>query len=142
MANALYTKFKRGLMSKSDAGLGSAIDMASDTIKASLIRGYTPDISTHQFLSDVTGNGGTIVSTVTLGSKTTTGAVFDAADATFTAVSPGSACDMVVIYKDTGTASTSPLVCLIDTATNLPVTPNGGDINISWDNGSNKIFAL
>jgi hypothetical protein len=47
-----------------------------------------------------------------------------------------------VIYKDTGTAATSPLIAYIDTATGLPVTPNGGDITVTWDNGSNKIFKL
>ena len=39
-------------------------------------------------------------------------------------------------------ASTSQLVAYIDTATGLPVTPNGGNIQIVWDTGANKIFAL
>ena len=30
----------------------------------------------------------------------------------------------------------------IDTATGLPITPNGGDIIVTWDNGANKIFKL
>ena len=30
----------------------------------------------------------------------------------------------------------------IDTATGLPITPNGGDIIVTWDNGINKIFRL
>jgi hypothetical protein len=34
------------------------------------------------------------------------------------------------------------LIAYIDTATGLPVTPGGGDIDITWDNGSNKIFKL
>jgi len=34
------------------------------------------------------------------------------------------------------------LIAFIDTATNLPVTPNGGDIIVAWDNGANKIFKL
>jgi NAD-dependent SIR2 family protein deacetylase len=28
------------------------------------------------------------------------------------------------------------------TGSGLPVTPNGGNINITWDNGANKIFKL
>lgn len=36
----------------------------------------------------------------------------------------------------------SPLIAYIDTATGLPVTPNGGDITIAWDSGANKIFKL
>ncbi len=28
------------------------------------------------------------------------------------------------------------------TGTNFPIVPNGGDVTIAWDNGSNKIFRL
>jgi hypothetical protein len=35
-----------------------------------------------------------------------------------------------------------PLIAYIDTATGLPVTPNGGDITIAWDSGANRIFKL
>jgi hypothetical protein len=76
-----------------------------------------------------------------LASKSTTGGVFDAADVTITTVS-GDQFEYIIIYKDTGTASTSNLIACIDTATGLPCTPNGGDITITWDNGANKIFAL
>ena len=38
---------------------------------------------------------------------------------------------MIVIYKDTGTEATSPLLAMIDTATGLPITPNGGDKRIN-----------
>lgn len=34
----------------------------------------------------------------------------------------------IVIVKDTGTEATSPLIAYIDTATGLPIAPNGGDI--------------
>jgi len=30
----------------------------------------------------------------------------------------------------------------MDTATGLPITPNGGDIIITWDNGTNRILRL
>ncbi|WP_368206663.1 hypothetical protein [Aeromonas sp. s5] len=46
------------------------------------------------------------------------------------------------IYKDTGSVATSPLIALFETAADLPVSTNGGDIIIAWDNGSNKIFKL
>ena len=49
---------------------------------------------------------------------------------------------MIIIYKDTGTEATSPLIAMIDTATGLPITPNGGDIIVTWDNGVNKIFKV
>ena len=119
-----------------------SIDWDTDNIKACLVRSYTPSQS-HQYLSDVTGGGGgTIVASANLGTKSVTGGVADAADITFTAVASGAACNHIVLYKDTGTASTSPLIGYIDTATGLPVTPNGGDINIAWANTADKIFKL
>jgi hypothetical protein len=97
-------------------------------------------IDTHEFLSDI-ASGARIATSGNLASKTSTLGVFDAADVTLTAVT-GTTVEAVVLYKDTGTASTSPLIAYIDTATGLPVTPNGGDETITWDNGSNKIFKL
>lgn len=75
-------------------------------------------------------------------SKTVTAGVADAADLTFTAVTAGAACQALVIFKDTGTDSTSKLIAYIDTGAGLPVTPNGGDITVSWDNGANKIYKI
>jgi len=101
------------------------------------------NLATHQYLSDVTGAGGTLVATsANLASKSAAAGVADAADITFTAVAAGAACPYLIIYKDTGTAGTSPLIAYIDTATGLPVTPNGGDITVAFDNGANKIFKL
>lgn len=134
MANVLYPKGK-------EAFLNADIDMASDTIKIALVRvsgGYTYS-SAHDFWDDVSAH---VVGTPqTLGSKTLTNGVFDAADPTFTAVS-GAVVGALVIYKDTGSAATSPLIAYIDSATGLPVTPNGGDINIVFDAGSDRVFSL
>lgn len=78
---------------------------------------------------------------MTLTAKSTTGGAADGADVTFTSVS-GPSIEAIVIYVDTGTEATSPLVAFIDTATGLPITPNGGDIIVTWDNGVNKIFKV
>lgn len=132
MANALYNKAKEALLTAS-------INMSSDTIKAvGYTSGYTPNTSTDQFLSTVGAN--TVGTAQTLTSKTVTGGVFDAADSVFSAVPSGAAMVGLLIYKDTGSAATSPLIAKIDTATGLPVTPNGGDINVVWDAAG--IFAL
>lgn len=133
MANSLYDAGR-------EAFLKGQIDVSTHTIKAALVTSsYTPSLSTHDAYDDVSAN---VVGTPqTLGSKTTTAGVFDAADVTFTAVASG-AVTYVLVYKDTGTPSTSNLIALIDTATGLPVTANGGDISVTWDNGSNKIFKL
>lgn len=135
MANALYDKGR-------EAFLSGTISWSSDNIKTVLVDAadYTVNLSTHQFLSDV-ASGGRVATSGNLASKTVTAGVADAADVTFTAVT-GDQSEALVIYKDTGSAATSPLIAYIDTATGLPVTPNGADITVTWDNGSNKIFKL
>ena len=134
MANALYAKGKEKILSGS-------INFSSDTIKAALLSSsYTANLSTDEFWSGISAN---LLNTAqTLGSKSVTGGVFDAADVTFTAVTSGSTVKAVVIWKDTGTPSTSPLLVYIDTITGFPLATNGGDITITWDNGSYKIFSL
>ncbi len=143
MANALYPTFKELLLNPGTLGTtsGTAVDLADDTIKVALVDTGTYTYSTaHDFYNDV--STAVIGTPQTLASKTVTAGVFDAADVTFTSVT-GSSVEALVIYKDTGTASTSPLIAYIDTVSSgLPVTPNGGNITITWDNGANKIFAL
>lgn len=131
MANALYPIGKKAI-------LDADIDLLSDTIKVALVDTGTYTYSAaHDFYNDVSGVVGT---PGTLASKTTTGGVFDAADLTFTAVS-GSSVEALIIYKDTGNAATSNLIAYIDTAASgLPVTPNGGDITITWN--ASGIFAI
>lgn len=134
MANALYAKGKEKILSGS-------INFSSDTIKAALLSSsYTANLSTDEFWSGISAN--VLNTPATLGSKSVTSGIFDAADVTFTAVTSGSTAKAIVIYKDTGTASTSPLIAYIDTITGFPLATNGGDITITWDNGSYKIFSL
>lgn len=134
MANALYDSGR-------NAFLTGDIDWVADTIKVVLVDAadYTVNLSTHDFLDDVPA--GARVATATLASKTATAGVADAADTTFSGVS-GDVSEALVIYKDSGVEATSQLIAYIDTATGLAVTPNGGDILVQWDSGSNKIFKL
>jgi hypothetical protein len=135
MANALYDKGRQKF-------LEGSIHWGSDDIKVILVdtADYTVDLAVDEFLDDIDGDA-VIATSANLGTKTTTGGVADAADVTFSAVT-GDQSEALVIYKDSGTASTSPLIAYIDTASGLPVTPNGGDITVQWDNGTNKIFKL
>jgi hypothetical protein len=134
MANALYGKGKEKLLSGS-------IDLTTATIKAAILSSaYTPNLSTDEFWSTILAN--LLNSQQTLGTKTVTLGVFDAADITFTAVTSGSTAKAIVLYKDTGSNATSPLIAYIDTITGFPLATNGGDIQIIWDSGANKIFAL
>ena len=132
MANVLYNKAKESFISQNPS-----IDLDTDTIKVALVDTGTYTFSAaHQYYSSVTGVVGT---PATLASKTITNGVFDAADVTFTAVT-GASVEALVVYKDTGSAATSPLIAFIDTGTNLPVTPNGGDITIQWN--ASGIFSI
>lgn len=130
MANLLYPTGKKAI-------LDGDVDFLVDTIKVALVdTGTYTYSSAHDFLNDVSGVVGTAA---TLASKTTTSGTFDAADVTFSAVT-GSSAEALIIYKDTGSSATSQLIAYIDTATGLPVTPNGGDITIAWN--ASGIFAL
>ncbi|WCH27882.1 hypothetical protein [Aeromonas salmonicida] len=133
MANALYDKGREKFLT-------GAINASADTLKCALIKDtYAPTLASDEFYSTLSAH---VVGTPqTLTSKTVTAGVLDAADVTFLAV-PTAAVKFCAIYKDTGTAATSPLIALFDTAAGLPVSTNGGDIIIAWDNGSNKIFKL
>ena len=135
MANTLYDYCRQRF-------LESQINWMTDTIKVILVStsAYTPQTAVHQYLADVPVSA-RIAGPVTLTSKATTGGAADGADCTFTSVS-GATINAIVIYKDTGTEATSPLIAYIDTATGLPITPNGGDIIVTWDNGVNKIFRV
>lgn len=131
MANALYDKGR-------EAFLSGDITFDGDNIKCVLTRDV-PDTATDQFLSDLAS---TVSTSPNLTGKTVTDGIADAADVTFTAVAAGAAINYIVVYQDTGVSTTSRLIAAIDTATGLPVTPNGGDIEIQWDNGPDKIFKL
>jgi predicted dehydrogenase len=136
--SALYDKAREKFLGHATIDL----DWINDNIKAVLVDtgAYTVDLVNHEFLSDIAG-AARIATSANLGTKTASAGVADAADVTFTAVT-GATVEAIVLYKDTGVAGTSPLVAYIDAATGLPLTPNGGDVTIQWDNGANKIFKL
>ena len=133
MPNAIYPKYKEALWlqsANSNANTG--------TVKVALVdTGVYSYSAAHEFLTSLTGVVGTAQ---TVGSKTFTDVVFDGADVTYTAVT-GNSAEALVFYIDTGTAATSRLVAFIDSGfSGLPVTPNGGDITLSFN--ASGIFAL
>lgn len=125
MANALYPIFKQRL-------LGAELDMDTDTIKAVLIdSGDYSYSSAHDDLADVAGGGQ--VAVATLGSPTLTTGTFDTADFSWTSVT-GDQCEAIILYDDTH--ANDALIAFYDTGiTGMPVTPNGGNINVTV-NGS------
>jgi hypothetical protein len=134
MANAIYPKYKDALLTGA-----SNVDLTSGTIKVSLIdRDVANYDATDEFYSDL--NLSSIISTATLVSPTVADAIFDANDVVFTSVT-GAESEALLIWKDTGTTTTSRLVAWIDAGvTGLPITPSGGNISVTWN--ASGIFKL
>jgi hypothetical protein len=139
VANAVYPRFKQSLLTEADTNK-SLDQTGSNAPFAALVTtssGYTYN-STHQFYSSLTNIVGTDVALTT---PTVSNGLFDGDDATFTAVS-GTVVGAIVIYrKNAGANTTWRLVLYEDTSvTGLPVTPNGGNIVITWN--ASGIFQL
>lgn len=129
----LYNNFKEQLM------LGTYnLGGGGNTIKVALVSGYTPNIDTHQTFADVVANEesgtGYTARGATLGSQTVTQddtnnrAVFDGANTTFTGLDVGTP-SHAIVYKDTGTNSTSHLIGYWE----LGRASNGGDYTLAWN---------
>jgi hypothetical protein len=133
MPNAIYPLYKQSLLD-GDAN----IDLNDLTVRVALVdTGVYTYSAAHQFLTSLTGVVGTAQE---ITATTVANGVFDGGDVTFSAVT-GNTAEALVIYIDTGTAGTSRLVAFIDTGvTGLPVTPNGGNITVTWN--ASGIFAL
>lgn len=129
MANALFASYRTLVLS-------APPNLSSATIKVMFVdhADDTPVAATDNFIDDILSAARVpaIGSCPTLASKTlgvVAAGVFDAADATFTALS-GDASESLIAFEDSGTESTSDLLAFWDTATGLPLTPNGGDVTI------------
>lgn len=118
---------------------GFPIVWGTDTIKVALTTSaYTPNQDTHDYFDDVTneitGTGYT-AGGATLGSKTSTYDTasdqvrLDAADTTWTTSTITAR--RAVIYKSTGTSSTSPLIGWVDFGADVSTT--AGTFQITWD---------
>lgn len=142
MANSLFDGGREGF-------LAGEIDWDTAVIKIALVRAYTFSAA-HKFVSDVTTASGVLhVTSAALASKTVTAGVADAADVVFTAVASNASNHSVLVFQSSAVgggadvaATAQRLIAWIDTGTNFPIVPNGGDVTVSWDNGANRIFKL
>lgn len=135
MANVLYPKAKEDF-------LAGSLNMSSNTITVALVdTGVYTYSAAHEDRADIPNTA--IVAEANLASKTITAGVFDADDSTFTTVS-GANCEALILFHQDVQAgnAASRLIAYIDTATGLPILPNGGDITIRFSSGASKIFAL
>jgi len=132
MASFIYNSFKTKQWN------GNAIDLDTDTIKVMLTTStYTPNQDTHDFVDDITNevsSGGYTAGGAALANKTMTQddtnnwAKFDADDVTWTNVTFSAR--YAVIYKYTGTPSTSPLIACIDFGSDQ--SPSAANFTIQW----------
>lgn len=136
MANSLYTtavnEFLNGTMDwTNDNHSAFFVDHADDT----------PVVATDQYVNPGIGAAAQVpafASAPALTGESTSGRTADATDLTFTSLS-GDQSESLNIFEDSGVDTTSPLVVYIDTATGLPLTPNGANVDVTWDT---YIFAL
>lgn len=132
MADVIYNSFKAKIMDGS-------IDLDTDTIKVALVTSsYTPNQDTHDFFDDVTNEvsgtgysagGATLANKSVTADNTDNEGVFDADDVSWSTSTITARA--AVVYKSTGTASTSALICYIDFGSDKIST--AGTFTIAWN---------
>lgn len=134
MPNALYNPGREGVADET-------IGLNSGDIRVMLVLSTYTFVASHKFITDLgaVDNG----RSASLTGKTFTDGIFDAADTTLVATA-ATASKALAYFKHTGADATARLIAYVDTPTSgLPFTPSAGQtVNITHDNGANKIFKL
>ena len=130
---AVYNSFKAKIMDGS-------IDLDTDNINVSLhTNAYSANLDTNVFYSDVTGSevasatgyttkGKSLTSLSVAVDTTDDEGVFDAADVTWS--SSTITARYAIIWKNSGTNTTSPLICYVDFGSDK--TSDNGNFIITW----------
>lgn len=128
---AAYNVLKKSIMN-------GTVDLDSDTLKACLVIGYTPDIDAHTVYDDVsifevsgtgyTDGGKTLAALLVLRDDANDKSIFDAEDVEWAGLDVG-ALSHVVLYDDTPV--TKPLVAYWE----LTAPALGADYTIQWGAG-------
>jgi len=138
MANALYPLWKQEILKGTSNNLLNSAEGTTGVYAALIDTGTYTYSAAHQFYSSLSGIVGTPQEILT---KTQTNGTFDGDNVTFTGVTGNSAEAIVLYRRNAGANTTWPLIAYIDTSvTGLPVTPNSGDITITWN--ASGIFTL
>ena len=120
------------------AQISTAINFATDTFKLMLLSAsHTTDIDAQVFIDDVSANevaasgtyaaGGVTLTVTSSTDDTNDRGALDATDVSFTSATI--AARYAVLYKDTGTPSTSPIVAIYDLGSTI--TSTGGTFAIT-----------
>jgi len=138
MANAIYPLWKQELEKGVSNNVLNSAEGVTGVYCALVDTGIYTFSAAHQFFSSLSGIVGTDQEILT---KTQVNGTFDGTDLTYTAVSGASVEALVIYRKNAGANTTWPLIAYLDTGvTGLPVTPNGGNITVTWN--ASGIFTL
>lgn len=139
VSTVFYNSYKAKILN------GANIDLDTDTIKVALCTSsYTPSIDNHDFFDDITNEvsgtgyvsgGATLASVTVTQNNSVDKAIVTATNSTW--ASSSITARYAILYKSTGVASTSPLICYVDFGANA--TSDGGDFVIDWDD-TNGVF--
>jgi hypothetical protein len=137
MANAGFTAYRNLVWT-------AGPDINAGTIKAMFVdhANDIPVVATDDFINDIATGAARVpalASCPTLGTKTFVGGVFDAADTVFSALT-GNQAESMILFRDTGVESTSNLLLYWDTASGLPITPNGANVTVVWSSSGIATF--
>ena len=124
--------------------LTGKIDWMNGTIRAVLCSHAKtpPDISTDKTLADIAKC--VVAKSPHFTGKTATNGVADADNISFASVQKGPRISSMVIYQEGASETSSLLIAYLDDLGNgtFPMLANGGDVQIVWANGPEKIFQI
>jgi len=131
VANAVWQHYKESILN-GDSNSSLSVNTSTDGPFCALVDlGTYTFNAAHQFYSSISGVVGTDQRITT---PTVTNGVFDGDDLTYTSVTGNSVEALVVYRHNSGANTTWRLVLFEDTSvTGLPVTPNGGNIVVTWN---------
>ena len=141
MATVVHNNFRNAQLG-TPGGSTTTVDFDADDIRCTLLDATdsgTIDATDSNFGDINTGSEGTDYHTGSaMGSKTVgslgTGVFDSGADYTFSSVPASDEMDYLVLRKYDATPANSTLIVTWDsTTTGIPVTPNGGDIIVTWN---------
>lgn len=135
MANFIYPSIKARMLT-------GQFDWTGDNVVAILVATglYEPSVN-HATLLDVPASARVATSGILTG-RTVDVNVVDADDYLYTDVS-GPPVGAVLLVSYGTSDATSYLICHLDDAvTGIPFNPSASPVQLTWSNGSSKIFAL
>lgn len=151
MANALFTNFANliggngthSLPTLHGASTLKAVGLDESALTGGINLGTDVDAAelydaTADIYADTIGDSVICIGTLT--TVTFTGGALDADNEVFSSVAEGDPIDSYIVLNSVTNDASSPLLFYYDTGTNIPTTPNGGDITLAW--GSGGLFKL